>query len=231
MHTKRSLLLFVGLLLAARHVYGGNGDLIVNGQVGVGTTTPSSSAAVDVSSTTKGFLPPRMTAAERDAIAAPNAGLLIFNATDNVYNFFDGLSWKNIGGSAGGSGEFQPNIGGSTKFSGWREVAVAKVYISPDMPMRLPIHGYLHRAQNEYGSSVKVRFRIGSTYTETPDPSTTSTQWVSVTNYFTDISPWYGQYVELYLQLYSGTGCDAGDSVSYGTSVSLPALTGLCYYF
>ena len=42
-------------------------------QVGVGTSTPHVSAELDVTSTTKGFLPPRMTAAQRDAIATPAA--------------------------------------------------------------------------------------------------------------------------------------------------------------
>ena len=38
-------------------------------QVGIGTTTPDASSALDITSTTKGLLMPRMTAAERDAIS------------------------------------------------------------------------------------------------------------------------------------------------------------------
>ena len=53
-------------------------------QVGVGTVTPDTSAALEVKSTTKGFLPPRMTASQRDAIATPGAGLIIF-CTDCAY--------------------------------------------------------------------------------------------------------------------------------------------------
>ncbi len=102
MQIKRSFLFMSGLLLIAGTVHGGNGDLIVNGQVGVGTTTPSSSAAVDVTSTTKGFLPPRMTTAQRNAIASPTKGLLIFNTTTNVLNTYDGSSWIAVGGGSGG---------------------------------------------------------------------------------------------------------------------------------
>ena len=67
-----------------------------NGDVGIGTTTPDANAALDVESTTKGFLPPRLTSAERDAIASPPAGLIIFNTTTNALEFSDGTDWVNI---------------------------------------------------------------------------------------------------------------------------------------
>ena len=47
-------------------------------QVGIGTTTPDASAALDITSTTGGLLVPRMTAAQRDAITTPSQGLIIF---------------------------------------------------------------------------------------------------------------------------------------------------------
>jgi uncharacterized protein (TIGR02145 family) len=58
-----------------------------NGNTGIGTTTPASSAALEVSSTSKGFLPPRMTAAQRTAIAAPAEGLLVYQ-TDGVSGYY-----------------------------------------------------------------------------------------------------------------------------------------------
>ena len=48
------------------------------GKVGIGTATPVSSAAFEVNSTTQGFLPPRMTMAQRDAISSPVDGLMIY---------------------------------------------------------------------------------------------------------------------------------------------------------
>jgi uncharacterized protein (TIGR02145 family) len=51
-------------------------------QVGIGTQTPDASAILELESTEKGFLPPRMTTAERDLISSPAEGLLIYN-TDN----------------------------------------------------------------------------------------------------------------------------------------------------
>ena len=72
-------------------------------QVGIGTT-PAASAQLDVSSTTKGFLPPRMTGAQRDAIANPANGLVIYcidcgGGQLNVYNY-SSTSWTNMIGSA-----------------------------------------------------------------------------------------------------------------------------------
>jgi hypothetical protein len=54
-----------------------------NGDVGIGTATPDSSAALDITSSTKGLLIPRMATTERDVITNPATGLLIFNTTLN----------------------------------------------------------------------------------------------------------------------------------------------------
>ena len=56
-------------------------------QTGIGTTTPDVSAKLDISSTTKGLLVPRMTATERGAIATPAKGLLIYQ-TDGEAGFY-----------------------------------------------------------------------------------------------------------------------------------------------
>ena len=53
-------------------------SIISFSQVGIGTNTPNSSAVLDLTSTTNGFLPPRITAAQRNAISSPVAGLLIW---------------------------------------------------------------------------------------------------------------------------------------------------------
>ena len=67
------------------------------GSAGIGTTAPSASALLEIKSTTKGLLIPKMTQAQRDAIANPVKGLLIFqnNGTEGFY-FFNGTSWVNI---------------------------------------------------------------------------------------------------------------------------------------
>ena len=69
------------------------------GLVGIGSITYGSSGALlDVNSTTLGFLPPRMTTAQRDAIAsgAPDSGLIIYNTqTDKLQVYSDGL-WRDL---------------------------------------------------------------------------------------------------------------------------------------
>lgn len=64
-------------------------------QVGIGTTDPNASAALDIASTTKGLLIPRMTNTQRQAISNPAVGLLVF-VTDidgGIFMFYDGTIW------------------------------------------------------------------------------------------------------------------------------------------
>jgi uncharacterized protein (TIGR02145 family) len=57
---------------------------MAQGEVGIGPGTPHPSAILDASSTTKGFLPPRMTEIQRDAITSPAEGLMISCTDCNV---------------------------------------------------------------------------------------------------------------------------------------------------
>ncbi len=61
--------------------------------VGIGTATPNSSAILDVSSTSKGILLPRMNTSQRNAIVGPIIGLQIFNLDDQCTDIFDGTNW------------------------------------------------------------------------------------------------------------------------------------------
>ncbi len=62
--------------------------------VGIGTTAPNASAILDLTATDMGLLIPRMTTTERDAIVAPVTGLLIYNSTDNKFQYYFG-GWVN----------------------------------------------------------------------------------------------------------------------------------------
>ena len=70
--------------------------MLTSGTVGFGTSTPSEKALLDLTSTTKGFLPPRMTTGQRDAITSVPAGLTIYNTTTNKLNFYNGSAWEAV---------------------------------------------------------------------------------------------------------------------------------------
>jgi hypothetical protein len=77
-------------------------------QVGIGTSTPNSSAQLDVTSTTKGFLPPRVALTATNSttpVTSPASGLLVYNTatagtspnnvTPGLY-YYDGTKWQRI---------------------------------------------------------------------------------------------------------------------------------------
>lgn len=66
------------------------------GQLVIGATTPNPSALVDLNSTTSGLLPPRMTTSQRNLIASPAAGLVIYNTDSNLVNYYSGSTWQSF---------------------------------------------------------------------------------------------------------------------------------------
>ena len=101
-----------------------NGSLGVDLNGNVSGTFPSPCAILDLSSTTKGFLPPRMTGLQESNICggAPPLGLLVYNTSSNTLDLFSttgwspilgGMSWL-LGGNnivVGGTGPGQSFIG------------------------------------------------------------------------------------------------------------------------
>lgn len=70
-------------------------------QVGIGTVNPDASAVLDITSTTQGLLPPRMTAAQREAIATPAQGLMMYCTncgTNGEAQIYNGTAWVNLVG-------------------------------------------------------------------------------------------------------------------------------------
>ncbi|SEM57723.1 hypothetical protein SAMN05421856_104280 [Chryseobacterium taichungense] len=90
-----------------------------NGQVGIGTSSPDASAALDVTSTNKGFLPPRValnSKTDTSTISSPTAGLLVYNTgtgtlkSSGMY-YWDGSQWTSLKGDGGASSATDLNIG------------------------------------------------------------------------------------------------------------------------
>lgn len=80
--------------------------------LGLGTITPEASSILDLTSVTKGFLTPRMTEAQRNAIASPAEGLIVY-VTDiaSGHYVYNGSAWVSLGG---GEDSYQSSLSTST---------------------------------------------------------------------------------------------------------------------
>ncbi len=84
------------------------------GQVGIGTNTPNSKSILELNSDTKGFLPPRMLASQRNAISSPPTGLTIWCSDCGSFGelqVFNGYSWTNATGATSSSVIFSTQVG------------------------------------------------------------------------------------------------------------------------
>ncbi|MGH2665551.1 hypothetical protein [Flavobacterium sp.] len=70
----------------------------LHAQVGIGTVTPNASSVLELQSTTQGLLTPRMTTAQKAAIASPANGLFVYDTDLKAYSYYDSSSttWVNI---------------------------------------------------------------------------------------------------------------------------------------
>jgi hypothetical protein len=66
------------------------------GNLLIGTTTDIASSLVTMNSTTKGFLPPRMTTTQKNAIASPAEGLIVYDTTLRSPQFYNGTMWISL---------------------------------------------------------------------------------------------------------------------------------------
>jgi uncharacterized protein (TIGR02145 family) len=93
-----------------------------DGKFAVGTSTPDAAAIVDISSTTHGMLIPRMSTTQRDDISSPPEGLLIYNITEDKFDYYTGGAWKTVLSTTSSSGSDAEGSGycseGVTDFDG-----------------------------------------------------------------------------------------------------------------
>jgi hypothetical protein len=147
-------------------------------QVGIGTTDPNGSAALDITSTTKGLLIPRMLAGDRIAIDTPATGLMVFQ-TDGTAGFYyyNGSSWVAITAGLDGTNvarqdasntfnednlfngaknfvvNITPSANSQITFAG-REVSIQgglEAYSGPDTHIPVSVSGALNVNQSYFG--------------------------------------------------------------------------------
>ena len=71
-------------------------SILTDSAASIGSTSLPASAQLQVTSTTKGFLPPRMTTTQKNAIASPATGLQVYDTTLNQMSYYNGTTWTNI---------------------------------------------------------------------------------------------------------------------------------------
>ncbi|MGE3823694.1 MAG: hypothetical protein AB7G44_05675, partial [Bacteroidia bacterium] len=86
-------------------------NVAAQNNMGIGTLSPHPTAVLDLSTTDKGFLAPRLTSVQRDAIVNPADGLLIYNTDDKTFWYFDGAQnlWVQVSGQTGNVGPTGPS--------------------------------------------------------------------------------------------------------------------------
>lgn len=116
-------------------------SFVMHAQVGIGTQIPDNSAVLDLTSTSKGLLPPRMTQLQRDAIVFPAKGLIIYNTTTNALDINNGTpeikAWEGIAASSSSSSSgssatyFTANAGNDITTMATSDEVVSGMSITP----------------------------------------------------------------------------------------------------
>ena len=107
----------------------GDSQLFDNGvSVGINNATPDASAKLDIVSTTQGFLTPRMTTLQRNAIGAPATGLLIYNTGTSLFEYWDGSAWQEIDSNATSEWLLDGNTNGVLKYIGTNDAFDFPIY-------------------------------------------------------------------------------------------------------
>ena len=113
------------------------GSFSLCAQVGIGTTTPDDSSLLDIVSTDRGLLIPRMTTAQRDVIAAPANGLIVYNTDSDEIQFNSNIPATPIWQALSLTPVSTTTPGSSMKYSN-TDIATD---VNPDTSISLPVFG------------------------------------------------------------------------------------------
>lgn len=136
------------------------------GGLSIGASAPSASAKLDVNSTTKGFLPPRMTNAQVAAISSPATGLIAYSTDALMSLQYNGTAYKSVGivsGSFSGAGTATTVF--TVTFGGTQPNATYKVNVTPTAALSAA----LFYVTNKTTTTFDVTYLAGLTGTVTFD--------------------------------------------------------------
>lgn len=162
--------------------YSGNTHISLqplDGGVGVGTTAPHTSAALEVTSTTQNFLTPRMTSVQRDAIASPAEGLMISCTDCNIkglHQYING-AWQTMTSSnTGNYGTVVNPVTGKV----WHDRNLGASQIANTCSTDAASYGDLYQwGRNADGHQIRTS---GTTATQSADFSTTNGLFITATS-------------------------------------------------
>lgn len=100
----------------------------------------NTSSLLDMTSTSKGLLVPRMTSLQRTSIGTPAKGLMVFDNTTSTFWFHNGTAWAEMTGGGGGSGPWALNGSGEAFNTNTGNVGIN----NPDPSYRLDVTGTIH---------------------------------------------------------------------------------------
>ncbi len=147
----------------------------------LGTLTYDATALFRMDSTTQGFLPPRMTTAEKNAIGSPSEGLVVYDTDLNDIHYYDGATWVGTGGGTDGNGIYTGSdslSGDTTVTMGTNDLTFSMTsgYIGLNASGAKPINGgellVIETASEEYGWVHTDGSAIFTTYIGEKSPGT-----------------------------------------------------------
>lgn len=84
-------------------------SLLLSQSIGIGTASPNSSSLLEIKSTTKGLLIPRMNTTQKNAITNKASGLLVYDTTLQHFSYWTGTAWQDISTASGSGNYWQPS--------------------------------------------------------------------------------------------------------------------------
>jgi hypothetical protein len=118
------------------------------GNLGIGTSSPNVSSILDLTSTTKGFLPPRMTTVQKNAIATPAEGLVVYDTTLSTLFQYNNSNWIKL--TSGIHTNIKPTSGNSTTTningtaSTTAATSVNRIHLLPYVPAQTITSNFLN---------------------------------------------------------------------------------------